>query len=86
MSNSDNPADLTGPDEPAKRLPKHEQAMSHSVAVDPTWLITMPLACTGHEPYFSSRTPLELHGQVTAHCLAIRRGSDEKPGHCATIS
>ena len=28
----------------------------------------------------------DLHGQVTAHYFAIRRGRHEKPGHRATIS
>ena len=28
---------------------------------------------------------MHLHGHVTSHCFAIRRGSDDNPGHHATL-
>ena len=54
-NNSNNPVDLTGPDEPAKKLPK----LLTGILID--------------------RTSFDLHGQVTAHCLVVRRGRHENP-------
>ena len=82
MNDSNNPVDLTGADEPAKKVPKLLTGFFRKY--DPS--DPAQVAVKVDRERKEARTPSDLHGQVTAHSLAIRRDSDEKPGHRATIS